>query len=437
MVQEEISAITSLRRNELNRIEMSYLIHIELQKVQSLFQNMSLCKTESELDFFDKQIKTTVTKIEDFINVIEKGGSTTYTYKVNFGNEEEKQRSFTYKNYLQAQIHIDTFELSSKINDLVKHQLKFKELIQQKINPVDKEQLLLLEQKILFFYKGVDPYFQRIFETSYRIYFSAQQEMERLHALAETTEHKNTHRFYLFLGVAGLLVTGLTGKVLINIRRILDDRNTFQAELKLINENLEQTVLDRTRNLQEEVEERQKAEEKERQQAFFLKTIINSLAHPFYVVDIKTYEIKLLNNCAQQLNPGHTRFCHTLTHHRQQPCSGEEHPCPVAMVKNSGQPVIMEHIHYDQNDEKIYVEVHGHPIFNGEGQVIQMIEYHLDVTKRKLAEMALEEAYTNLEATVLERTASLKDEIDKRQKLQNFFRKASTTIERSSKAAMI
>jgi len=435
-MQEELAAINSLRKNELDRIEISYLIQIELQKVQSLFQNISLCRTEYELDLFDKQITTTIEKIEDFISVIDKGGTTTYTYKVNFGNEEEIQRNFTYKEYGQSEIKIDTFELNSKIQELVKHQLTFKELIRQKINPPATTQIALIDQKILFFYKGIDPYFQRIFETSSRIYFSAQTEMQRLHTLADTTEKKNVFRFHLFLAITALFMISLTGTVLRNISKILRERNAFQAELKQTNENLEQSVRERTKKLHEEVEVRQKAEEKEHQQTIFLKTIIDSLNHPFYVVDIDTYEIKLSNDFAKRLNPEYSRFCHTLTHHSQEPCRGKDHPCPLAEVKRTGQPVTMDHIHYNHGEEKIYVEVHGHPIFNAEGRVVQMIEYNLDVTKKKLTEMALEEAYKNMEETVRERTASLKAEIEKREKIQGYFQESEhyyrTLIESSN-----
>ncbi|KAF0189064.1 MAG: multi-sensor hybrid histidine [Desulfobulbaceae bacterium] len=228
----------------------------------------------------------------------------------------------------------------------------------------------------------------------------------------------------------------LTGKVLLNIRKILRERNAFQQELKQTNEGLEQTILERTWKLHEEVEERKKAEEKEHQHALFLKTIINSLAHPFYVVDVETYEIKMLNDAARQLNPEHSRFCYTLTHHKDDPCNGKDHPCPLAEVKRSGQSVTIEHIHYNQAGEKIYVEVHGYPVFDADGNVIQMIEYNIDITDRKLAEMALTESHKNLEATVKERTANLEEEIEKRQKIQAYFQESEhyyrTLIESSN-----
>jgi len=436
MMQKELSSIISLRKNELERIEMSYLIHIDLQKVQSLFQNMSICRTEYELDYFDKQIQTTITKIQELITVIGNGGTTTYSYKVNFGNEEEITRSLTYKNYRQSEINLDTFELNSKVKILLQNASKFKELVQQKLTLTDTSQQPQIDQKILFFYKGVPPYFQRVFENSYRIYFNAQKEMQRLHILVEKTTKRNTFQFRLFLAIAGLLMMALTGKVLVNIRKILRERDAFQQKLKQTNEGLEQTILERTWKLHEEVEERQRAEEKEHLQAVFLKTIIDSLAHPFYVVDADTYEIKMLNDAARQLNPEHNRFCYTLTHHRDDPCNCEDHPCPLAEVKRGGQPVTLEHIHYNQAGKKIYVEVHGYPVFDADGYVVQMIEYSLDVTDRKLAEMALAESHKNLEATVYERTANLQIEIEKRQKIQAYFQESEhyyrTLIESSN-----
>ena len=435
-MQSELSSIVSLRRNELERIEMSYLIHIDLQKVQSLFQNMSTCRTEYELDYFEKQIQTTIAKIQELITIIGNGGTATYTYKVNFGNEKEIQRSFTYRNERQSELSLDTFELSSKVKILLQNESKFKELIKDKLTLTDPTLQPQIDQKVFFFYKGIEPYFQRIFENSYRIYFNSQKEMQRFHTLVDQTTKKNALRFRIFLSLASLLMTALTGKVLLNIRRILRERNAFQQELKQTNEGLEQTILERTWKLHEEVEERQRAEEKEHLQAVFLKTIIDSLAHPFYVVDTETYEIKMLNEAAHQLNPEHSQFCYTLSHHRDEPCNCRDHPCPLVEVRQSGQPVTLEHIHYNQAGEKIYVEVHGYPVFDADGNVIQMIEYNIDISDRKLAEMGLAESHKNLEATVKERTVNLEKEIEKRQKIQAYFQESEhyyrTLIESSN-----
>ncbi|MGB9439801.1 MAG: PAS domain-containing protein, partial [Desulfobacterales bacterium] len=63
-----------------------------------------------------------------------------------------------------------------------------------------------------------------------------------------------------------------------------------------------------------------------------------------------------------------------------------EHPCPLGIIKQTKKPVTVEHIHYDSHGSPRHVEVHGHPILDDEGRVSRMIEYTLDITKRKQIE---------------------------------------------------
>lgn len=118
--------------------------------------------------------------------------------------------------------------------------------------------------------------------------------------------------------------------------------------------------------------------------------ILDSLSHPFYVISAKDYSIVLANQAAldgQEKEGRHT--CYELTHHRLSPCLSKEHPCPLEIVRKTREPTIVEHIHYDGRDEPHFVEVHGFPIFDEQGEVVEMIEYCLDITKRKQAERRL------------------------------------------------
>ena len=61
-------------------------------------------------------------------------------------------------------------------------------------------------------------------------------------------------------------------------------------------------------------------------------------------------------------------------------------------VKKTGKPVTLEHIHYDPHGDRRVMEVHGYPIFDENGKVVQMIESSLDITRRKqLEEQFLEQ----------------------------------------------
>ncbi len=133
-------------------------------------------------------------------------------------------------------------------------------------------------------------------------------------------------------------------------------------------------------------------------QARFLHTIINSLSYPFYVINAETYAIELANRAALPDGmPPEGLTCHRLTHQVDHPCHGLEEQCPMRIVKQTGKPTIVEHTHRDQQGVKRIVDVHAYPIFNEAGEVVQVIEYSLDVTDRRKIEEALQQANARLE----------------------------------------
>lgn len=137
---------------------------------------------------------------------------------------------------------------------------------------------------------------------------------------------------------------------------------------------------------------RRLAEKKISQQNDFLNLVLDSLNHPFLVIDTTSYTISLANSAALtgRLPKGLT--CYALTHKRDIPCNSAEDPCPIEIVKKTKKPVTLEHIHYDEDGSMRNVEVHAHPVIDSQGNVSQVIEYSIDVTKRKMAEKDLSES---------------------------------------------
>jgi len=138
-----------------------------------------------------------------------------------------------------------------------------------------------------------------------------------------------------------------------------------------------------------DITERKKAEEKLKEQNKFLNSVLESLTHPFYVIDVNNYTVKMANAAANMGELSEKSTCYALTHKQDKPCAGE-HLCPLEEVKKTKKPVFVEHVHYDKDGHERIVEVHGYPILDSEGNVAQMIEYTLDITERKQAEQMLE-----------------------------------------------
>ena len=143
--------------------------------------------------------------------------------------------------------------------------------------------------------------------------------------------------------------------------------------------------------------ERMRAEEQAHQQHQFLQNVLDSLAHPFYVIDAQDRTVQLANRAAYAgILPGEIS-CHALMHGRDQPCDGER-PCPLREVRRTQEPVVVEHVYLDAEGHRRDVEVHGFPILDREGNLVQLIEYSLDITERKRTEERLRQNDARLAA---------------------------------------
>lgn len=146
-----------------------------------------------------------------------------------------------------------------------------------------------------------------------------------------------------------------------------------------------------------DISERKLDGDKLRAQNEFTKLVIDSLTHPFYVINVQDHTIAMSNTAGSAMGEGMT--CYAVSHRKTMPCGGEEHACPLEEVKRTKKPALVEHIHYDREGNPRNMEVHCYPIFDTEGNVVQVIEYSLEITERRRAEEMLrqsEEKYRTL-----------------------------------------
>ncbi len=185
-------------------------------------------------------------------------------------------------------------------------------------------------------------------------------------------------------------------KVILSSIRDITKRKQVEEELANYRNHLEELVRKRTieltasnARLQKEIAERKAAEEKIRHQHEFLTKVIDSLPHPFYVIDVNTYKIKIANKSAKERGVHEDSICYKTLHNSDSPCQLPLHPCPLESVLKTKKAEVIEHEHYDESGELRSIEVHGYPVFGKSGKVIQMITYSLDVTERKKNEERL------------------------------------------------
>ena len=129
------------------------------------------------------------------------------------------------------------------------------------------------------------------------------------------------------------------------------------------------------------------AENKIKGQNEFLLAVINSFHQPLYVVDVKSRKVLLANKAAGEYKEG--AFCHELNHKSPQPCSEQGELCPLEVIRATKENVTVEHVHCTPDGTVRIFEVTGSPIFDAQGDLVQIIEFAVDITSRRQMESQL------------------------------------------------
>lgn len=149
----------------------------------------------------------------------------------------------------------------------------------------------------------------------------------------------------------------------------------------------------------QDITDRKQAEESLKQSRAFLQTVIDAMPNVIMVID-RNYRICLANEAARQACDGADPVsscltCYKVNHRRDAPCKGLREPCPLAQVIATKLPQAVRHTHFDAQGREVVMDITAAPIFDEQGEVVQVVESCRDVTARHQAEEALEASERN------------------------------------------
>lgn len=185
----------------------------------------------------------------------------------------------------------------------------------------------------------------------------------------------------------------LTGNTIsLQSTQIRKDKSRFPVEvtLSIISFDKEKLVI----ALVKDITERKKAEDYLKFSKEFSESIINSVDEMLLVIDVNDFKIVDGNvaalkqtGCSKAELIGKT--CFAMTHHSSFHCQPPNDICPIQAVIETGNPVTVEHVHLDENNNPRIVEVWARPVINPEGKNV-IIHVAKDITEHKEAEERLE-----------------------------------------------
>jgi signal transduction histidine kinase len=125
------------------------------------------------------------------------------------------------------------------------------------------------------------------------------------------------------------------------------------------------------------------------------EAVINAFFHEDVMVIGRDYGIldineTLLKKMGLKRAAVRGMHCYELSHDRDKPCDGQEHPCPLMECISTGRASQATHVHPDKEDNPRYYSISCYPIFSD--HVVQgVIEISKDITKDILLQKRLVE----------------------------------------------
>jgi two-component system, sensor histidine kinase and response regulator len=143
--------------------------------------------------------------------------------------------------------------------------------------------------------------------------------------------------------------------------------------------------------IKRDISERKKAEEEIVKQNRLFSNMIDAFTYPVYVIDANKGDIIVANSAAKAQNIKEGQHHNQINYGSKQSAYSGKPPkeYPMEIVKKTKEPVYMDFSDVDEHGNHVYRELYGYPIFDTLGNVIQIIEYIIDITDRKRSQEEL------------------------------------------------
>ena len=349
--------LSDLASNEKARLAIGNHIASDINDMESLFFQLAPVSGLYELNLYVDQIRNLVSHVRKDIDILESGGVFESKTLLNTPQSDTMSVRLTYKPDPNQRYTVAAIELRPQLPELEKRIDVLVKLLEERTRlrrESNAEDYFLQIKIIQNHLRRAIPLFQRLKETANNILFESSKELEKIENVI--TGKKTRYRMIEALMYVGLLVLFGLLSVLI------------------------------TSKIRDVVKKEQESDEELRKSGTFLNTILESITHPFRVVNLETNEIEISNPAARaekfdlnQIKCGKA-FLDTDLMIVSDRCAHV-----LEKVKKTGKSVIFLKT-MDANGVERFLEYRAYPVIDQDGNVNKLIEYWIDVTEQKQVE---------------------------------------------------
>jgi|GEM_PF-3288616 len=150
-----------------------------------------------------------------------------------------------------------------------------------------------------------------------------------------------------------------------------------------------------------DISELKEVERALRESRDYLQTVVDAVPVATFVIDLDC-QVLLANNAARRSigdsggYVGDGLTCSDLICRTHFSCNPDKESCPLHRVIETCSPVTLTHHYEDASGHTRVIEISAAPIFDHQGEVVQMVESHRDITEQTRAEATLRREKDNL-----------------------------------------
>ncbi len=349
--------LSSLASNEKVRQAIGNHIATEINEMESTYFQLAPVSGLYELNINVNQLHQHLTSIRRDIEILEQGGVFESKTLLNTPQLDSLTTQLTYKPDPGERYILAAIELKPQLPELEKRIDGLVTLLEERTRlrrENDSEGYFRQIKMIQTHLRRTIPLFQRLRETANNLLYESGRRLEKLELVINSK--KREYR----------IIEGALYIALIILASVLGALIAYK--------------------IRDIVRKEQASDEELRNAGKFLNTIMESITHPFCVIDLKTFSIEISNPAAkaEALDPSKTK-CHEYFFNRDKPCDPNECGCVLDEVKRTGKAVSFVETRSHGNDTK-FIEHRAYPVFDNDGQIVKLIEYWTDVSDLKKME---------------------------------------------------
>ena len=243
-IQKKLDHYASLREKHRVISDVSLVISKNFSRMQVGFQHMLLSSSPGDLRSAEETIRESMDTVKRAAEFIEGGGVFVENFTVNFEGLDKVGQEFRLAGPVPG-LDVASMELRTSVSLLERMFDEYHAFVSAGLESggyFEPGQLVLMHKQLF-------PFFSRTSEHANRFYVQSLKNLEGVQLHLDEVERLHIHAINIFIAGSVVLLALLGALVIRSASQVLRDRASAQAALLSLNEDLEERVEKRTREL--------------------------------------------------------------------------------------------------------------------------------------------------------------------------------------------